>query len=216
MITDPKTIKIELEKAIAIAISGRPGPVWLDIPLNVQGSLIDENELNGNAINIENTYINKDDYNRNGDLVVKELLASKRPVLIAGHGVRISKGEKKLLELVNQLKIPTLTTFNGFDLIPTESEYFIGRIGTLGSRAGNFALQNADLVICIGTRNNIRQVSYQSHLFAKNAKKIIVDIDAAELYKQTVKGDILIHADASIFISKIFLRMPHDYTVDES
>jgi acetolactate synthase-1/2/3 large subunit len=120
------------------------------------------------------------------------------------------------LKLVALLDIPVVSTFNGFDLISSESNNFIGRIGTLGSRAGNFALQNSDLVIFIGTRNNIRQVSYNWSSFAKNAKKVIIDIDNAELNKKTVKGDILIHCDAKDFINKLLIKIPNDYKVDNT
>src|SRR3989338_8029255 len=111
--------------------------------------------------------------------------------------------QKEFMELVGLLDIPVVATFNGFDLIASESDNFIGRIGTLGSRAGNFVLQNSDLVICLGTRNNIRQVSYNWPSFASRAKKVIVDIDDAELRKKTVKGDLLIHSDAKVFITKL-------------
>jgi len=210
MITEPKTIKAELDKAIHIAVSGRPGPVWLDIPLNVQGALIDEQGLQG--ANIDDIPLRVE--NETISAVVKELQKAKRPLLIAGHGIRISNAQKEFLKLVDLLNIPVVTTFNGFDLIPSDSDNFIGRIGTLGSRAGNFALQNADLVIFFGTRNNIRQISYNWDSFARYAKKIIVDIDKAELHKKTVKGDILIHCDAKDFIIKFLEKIPEGFKVD--
>lgn len=210
-VTDPKTIKAELEKAIHIATSGRPGPVWLDIPLNVQGALIEESDLeNGD---IDDVQIIAED--KIISEVVEELQKAKRPLLIAGHGIRIAKAQKDFFKLVDSLNIPVVSTFNGFDLIASDSDNFIGRIGTLGSRAGNFALQNADLVICLGTRNNIRQVSYNWSSFASRAKKIIVDIDKAELLKKTVKGDILVHSDAKIFINKLLEKIPSDFKVDK-
>lgn len=211
MVTDPETIKAELEKAVHIATSGRPGPVWLDIPLNVQGALIDEQSIQSGDVN--NNFLTTDD----DDIlsVVEKLQKSKRPVLIAGHGIRIAKAKEQFLELVDSLNIPVVTTFNGFDLIASDSDNFIGRIGTLGSRAGNFALQNADIVICLGTRNNIRQISYNWVSFARNAKKIIVDIDEAELRKKTVKGDILIHSDAKDFIVKLLKQIPKGFSCDK-
>lgn len=211
MITDPKTIKAELEKAIHIAISGRPGPVWLDIPLNVQGALIEEKDLESE--NIDDVPIAAED--KIISEVIEELQKAKKPLLIAGHGIRISKAKKEFLKLVDLLNIPVVTTFNGFDLITSNSDNFIGRIGTLGSRAGNFALQNADLVICLGTRNNIRQVSYNWSSFASRARKIIVDIDDAELRKKTVKGDILVHSDAKIFITKLLEKNPKNFKVNK-
>ena len=212
MITDPMEIKSELEKAIHIATSGRPGPVWLDIPLNVQGAPIEENELKSVSIN-ESLPVADDE---TISAVAKELRKAKRPLLIAGHGIRISKAQKEFMELVGLIDIPVVATFNGFDLIASEADNFIGRIGTLGSRAGNFALQNSDLVICLGTRNNIRQVSYNWPSFANRAKKIIVDIDEAELRKKTVKGDILVHSDAGIFMARLLEEIPKDFKVDKA
>ena len=212
MIIDPDTIKVELDRAVYIATSGRPGPVWLDIPLNVQGALIDEQDLQSENIKYIPPVLDDEIISA----VFKALQKAERPLLIAGHGIRISKAEKQFLDLVDLLDIPVVTTFNGFDLIASQLNNFIGRIGTLGSRAGNFALQNADLVICIGSRNNIRQVSYNWTSFARHAKKIIVDIDEAELHKKTVKGDILIHSDAKAFITKFSERIPGGYRVDKT
>ncbi len=211
MITDPESIKSELEKAIHFAVSGRPGPVWLDIPLDVQGALIEEENLKSE--NTNNIPLAVED--RVISVVIEELQKAKRPLLIAGHGIRISKAKKQFLELVGLLNIPVVTTFNGFDLIASDADNFIGRIGTLGSRAGNFALQNADLVVCLGTRNNIRQISYNWSSFASRAKKIIIDIDDAELHKKTVKGDVLVHSDAKIFITKLLEKIPKGFKVDE-
>ena len=211
MITDPESIKSELEKAIHFAVSGRPGPVWLDIPLDVQGALIEEENLKSE--NTNNIPLAVED--RVISVVIEELQKAKRPLLIAGHGIRISKAKKQFLELVGLLNIPVVTTFNGFDLIASDADNFIGRIGTIGSRAGNFALQNADLVVCLGTRNNIRQISYNWSSFASRAKKIIIDIDDAELHKKTVKGDVLVHSDAKIFITKLLEKIPKGFKVDE-
>ena len=148
--------------------------------------------------------------------VAEELQKAKRPVIIAGHGIRLAKAKKQFLKLVDLLGIPVVTTFNGFDLIASESDNFIGRIGTLGSRAGNFALQNADLVICLGTRNNIRQISYNWTSFARHAKKVIVDIDSAELNKKTIKGDLLIHLDAKVFIAELSKKIPDGFSADKA
>ncbi|MFA5149950.1 MAG: thiamine pyrophosphate-binding protein [Candidatus Omnitrophota bacterium] len=212
MIIEPETIKTELDKAIYIATSGRPGPVWLDIPLNVQGALIDERSLKNETVD----YASPAAEDGVISAVIKELQKAKRPLLIAGHGIRIAKAKRQFLELVASSGIPVVTTFNGFDLIASDSDNFIGRIGTLGSRAGNFALQNADFVICLGTRNNIRQVSYNWASFARNAKKIIVDIDDAELHKKTVRGDLLAHSDVKLFITKLLEKIPGSFKIDKA
>ena len=183
LITDPATIKAELDKAVFLATSGRLGPVWLDIPLNVQGALIDENALQGQNFSSATTDI----HSKTIDEVVAYLVDAERPLLIAGHGIKLAKAQSQFLNLARHTGIPVVTTFNGFDLIDTTSQYFVGRIGALGSRAGNLALQNADLIICLGTRNNIRQVSYYWSSFARQAKKVLVDIDPAELHKPTIR-----------------------------
>jgi acetolactate synthase-1/2/3 large subunit len=134
--------------------------------------------------------------------VLTEVLSSKRPLIVAGHGIRISGSEELFNTFINKLGIPIVTTFNGFDLLPDEHPQYVGRIGTIGQRAGNFALQNADCILFLGTRNNIRQVSYNWDSFAKRAKKIVVDIDPAELQKPTVKPDIAINADVGVFLKQ--------------
>ena len=197
MVVDPCEIKYHLEKAIYLAKTGRPGPVWLDIPMNVQAALIDEKKLK------KFTPPQKPEYNLKIKQVSAALKKAKRPLIIAGHGIRLGGARKEFEKLISLLKIPVVTTFNGFDLLPDNSPYFAGRIGTVGQRAGNFALQNADLVLCLGTRNNIRQISYNYENFAKNAEKIIVDIDEAELKKPTIKPDIAVCADAKDFIKAL-------------
>ena len=197
-----------LDEAIHIATSGRPGPVWLDIPLDVQGAKVKERDMP--------VYRDKQSdltsFKKKIDSKICQSLGllkdAKRPVLIAGNGIRIAGGRNSFLALMKKLKIPVLTTFNGFDLVSSDNPYFIGRIGTLGSRAGNFALQNADLVFSIGSRNNIRQVSYRWEMFARSAKKVIVDIDSAELRKPTVNPDIAINCDAGYFLKEFLKHIP--------
>lgn len=204
MVTEPSRIRAELDRAIAAATTGRPGPAWLDVPLNVQGAPVDGLDLPVDrmadpAPEADDAVV---------DSVLEMLLRAERPLVVAGHGIRIAGAKGPFVDLVHGLGIPTVTTFNGFDLLPSEDESFVGRIGTLGSRAGNFALQNADLVLFLGTRNNIRQVSYNWTDFARRAKKVIVDIDEAELNKKTVRGDLRIHSDVGVFIEKLLERIP--------
>lgn len=201
MVTNASDIKKELKRAIHHATSGRPGPVWLDIPLNIQGALIEEDLLEDIEFGEDGQVDSEEKINE----VIGELKKSKRPVIIAGNGITISDGKTKFNDIVNKLGIPVVTTFNGYDLIESSSELFVGRIGTLGTRSGNFALQNADLVISIGSRNNIRQVSYNWNSFAREAKIISVDIDQEELKKKTLNIDIPIVMDANEFLGKLEL-----------
>jgi acetolactate synthase-1/2/3 large subunit len=204
MLTEPQQVKYVLDKAIHLATTGRPGPVWIDIPLNVQAALIDETKLL--------SYEPEAAVTAKSELkiaeAVKLLRAAKRPVLIAGHGIRIAGAQELFEQLAEALKIPVLATFAGFDLVPNDSPFYAGRIGTLGTRGGNFSLQNADLVISLGSRNNIRQVSYDWANYARKAKKIVVDIDPAELVKPTVRPDLPVCTDVKDFMAALLAELP--------
>jgi acetolactate synthase-1/2/3 large subunit len=195
MIIDPNDIKYHLDRAIYEATTGRQGPVWLDIPINVQAAIVEEADLKEFKPKKAETL-----RCLGAEKVIEKVKNAKRPVIITGHGIRLSKQEENFYNLIEKLNIPVVTTFNGFDLMNDNHPNYIGRIGTVGQRAGNFALQNADLVLCLGTRNNIRQASYNYENFAKNAYKIVVDIDSAELDKPTVIPDMKICADLAEFL----------------
>lgn len=194
MVTDPNEIKYHLDRAIYEATTGRKGPVWLDVPINVQASIIEEDDL------MEFVPPQKTIYDLKINDIIAKLKEAKRPLLIAGHGIRLAGMINVFKNIIDNYDIPFVTTFNGFDMISSNHKNFVGRIGTIGQRCGNFALQNADLVICLGTRNNIRQASYNFENFAKNAYKISVDIDEAELDKPTVRPDLKINADLAEFL----------------
>lgn len=189
MVTEAKDIKYHIDRAIYKATHGRFGPVWLDVPMNIQGAQIDENELNEFMPPQENKKAVDV-----SDILIR-LQNAKRPLIVSGHGLRLAGQLDNFHQLVEKLDIPVVTTFNGFDIMPTDDKHFAGRIGTVGQRAGNFVLQNADVILFLGTRNNIRQVSYNWENFANKACKIVVDIDEAELKKPTVKPDVAICAD---------------------
>ncbi|MBU2644719.1 thiamine pyrophosphate-binding protein [bacterium] len=203
MVTDPRQIKIELDRASHAAVSGRPGPVWLDIPMNVQGALIDQAALPGWSLEDAEELFDPVLADQGVNIVADELVKAERPVIIAGRGVRIAECLDELKKIVRLLKIPIVSTFNGYDNFETDDPLNIGRIGTLGDRPGNFALQNADLVISIGSRNNIRQISYGWENFIRAGKLVLVDIDRNELEKHTLNPFLKIHADAAYFIDKL-------------
>lgn len=205
-ITNPLDVRRILEQAWHAACSGRRGPVWLDIPMNVQGALVDEASLVGFQAD---SALGFDDEVALAQIpeILSLLINAKRPIVVAGHGIRISGARDCFLECVAHLQIPVVTSFNGFDLVPSDHPLYIGRIGTIGDRAGNFALQNSDLILFLGTRNNIRQVSYNWRNLGRAAKKIVVDIDAAELEKPTVTIDLKVHADVK-FILEHLLHEP--------
>lgn len=201
-ISDPKTVKYHLDRAVYEATHNRFGPVWLNIPINVQAALIDENDLE------EFIWPQKQQYDLKIDDVVSKLTSSKRPLIVAGHGIRLSKTGKTFSALLEKAHLPVLTTFNGFDQISEDDPHYIGRFGTVGQRAGNFVLQNADCILFLGTRNNIRQVSYNWENFAKNAFKIVVDIDENELKKPLAKPDLPVCADLAEFLPALVEKMP--------
>lgn len=197
MVKNPLEIKYHLDRAVYEATTGRKGPVWLDIPIDVQAAVIDEQELIDFDISCKPPSTKEDCKITE---VLSRLSLAKTPLIVAGHGIRLSGMKHTFLDILKNLNIPVVTTFNGFDLLNEDTPQYIGRIGTIGQRAGNFALQNADLVLFLGTRNNIRQISYNWENFARNAYKIVVDIDKAELEKPLVKPDMTIHADLADFL----------------
>ena len=201
MVTDPNSIKYHLDRALYEAKHGRPGPVWLDIPLDVQATMIDETTLVG----YESDHEIPKDISADVSAIIDILNNSERPVLLAGNGIRLSGGINDFHQLVSLLGIPVLTTWNGIDLIWEEHPLYYGRPGGLGHRYANFIQQNSDFFLTIGARLNLLQTGYNFDGFARYAKKIMVDIDPNELHKINVRPDISICSDADIFINE-FIR----------
>ncbi len=194
MVTDPKTIRYHLEKAIYLATSGRPGPCWLDIPLDVQAAQIEPDELQGfDPAELDEPWTRTDLHKAAADILEK-LTQAERPVVFAGGGVRLSGQHEAFIRLVDKLGIPVVTGWNAHDVIWNDHPLYTGRPGTVGDRAGNFTVQNADVLLVLGSRLNIRQVSYNWKTFARAAYKIWVDIDKNELKKPTVTPDMPILA----------------------
>lgn len=203
MVQDPGRIRWYLEKAVYLATHGRCGPVWLDIPLDIQAAMIDEDGLEPyNPLEDEIRADRAALVERVGR-VVEMLTQAQRPVFLAGQGIRLSGGIATFRDIIQKAGIPVVTSFCGYDLLPSNHPLYAGRPGTVGTRFGNFALQNADLLLSVGSRNNIRQVSYNWDLFARGARKVIVDIDEAELRKPTVQPDLPIRADAGDFLREM-------------
>lgn len=212
MIMDAKKIRYYLEKAYHIAVSGRPGPCWLDIPLDIQGSYIEDDELEeydkqsaGEKMPIEGEVIQN---------VIVKLKEAKRPVLYAGNGIRWSGGMKVFHELINKLQIPVVTCWDSIDLIGNDNPLYCGRGGNMGDRAGNFAVQNSDFLLCIGTRLNVYQVGWHVEKWAREAFTIVVDIDPEELKKKIMRADLPVCADAKDFMQILLDGLPElDYTI---
>ena len=202
MIEDPMTIRRHLERAWHLATTGRPGPVWLDIPVNFQGMQIETDELSGwdeadDPLEPLPEPVSEEQIQQ----VLDMLRQARRPVIYAGGGIRLSGGYEVFRKLVERLQIPVVTYWNSIDLIETDHPLYCGRGGNMGDRAGNFAVQNSDLVLAIGTRISIRQTGYAFRSWAKYAKVIMVDIDRAEMRKPTLHVDLPIWADAKDFMT---------------
>jgi acetolactate synthase-1/2/3 large subunit len=203
MVTDPKTIRYHLEKAIYLAKSGRPGPCWLDIPLDVQSAQIDPATQIGFDPSEAEEGWNRDDLDQVSREILEKIKNAKRPVIYAGSGIRASGEYKSFLAMVEKLGIPVVTAWNVHDAIWDTHPYYAGRPGTVGDRSGNFVTQNADLLLILGSRLNIRLVSYNWKSFAREAYKIWVDIDEVELKKPTVIPDMPVHADLKVLLPKL-------------
>ena len=214
MVTDPKTVRYNLEKAFYLAASGRPGPCWLDIPIDIQGIQIDENALHGFDPVAEMQPAHQTDLSTVIPNIIEILRSAQRPVVFAGGGVRISGRHDAFLELIARLGIPVVSGWNAHDVITDEHPLYVGRPGTVGDRAGNFAVQNADVLLILGSRLNIRQVSYNWQSFARKAYKIWVDVDELEMHKPSVKADLPVVAALQYFLPAM-LRADYPGPTDE-
>jgi acetolactate synthase I/II/III large subunit len=201
LVDDPARVRYHLERAIHLARSGRPGPVWLDIPGNVQSAMVEPDALEGYTPDAGETP--DTDVAAACAEIARGLARAERPVLLAGAGVRLAGAADAFARLAGRLGIPVVTGFNAHDLLPTDHPVYVGRQGTIGDRAGNFAVQNADYVLILGCRLNIRQVSYAWQHFARGATKVMVDVDAAELRKPTLAIDLPVHADVGQVIGRL-------------
>ena len=203
MIEDPKTIRYHLEKAWHLATTGRPGPVWIDIPVNFQGGYIETEELDSYDPATDDLRLPPAVEGKTIDAVIDMVRNAKRPVFHAGYGIRLSGAYDCFRSLLKKLNIPIVTYWNAVDLIEDDNYLYCGRAGNMGDRAGNWAIQNADLILAVGTRISIRQVGYNWKTWARAAKVIMVDIDQAELKKPTLHVDMPIWADAKDFLQKL-------------
>jgi acetolactate synthase I/II/III large subunit len=214
LVTQPEDIAWHLDHALHHALTGRPGPVWLDIPIDVQSATIDPATLRrwSQSDSAAHTAPQSPSHQRrlseNVQDVVQRLRQAKRPVIIAGTGVRAARAVAEFETLIRRLGIPVTTAWT-HDLIASDDPLFCGRPGTIGTRAGNFTVQNADVVLVLGSRLNIRQVSYNWPAFAARAFKIQIDIDPAELTKPLVKPDLAITADLKAFIPALTAAWPN-------
>lgn len=203
MIEDPVKIRYCLEKAWHLANTGRPGPVWIDIPVNYQGMYIETDGLEGYDPAEDDKNLPPEVSQETVKSVIEKIRNAKRPVFHAGYGIRLSGAYKYFRSVAEKLNIPIVTYWNAVDLIEDEHPLYTGRAGNMGDRPGNWAIQNADLILAVGTRISIRQVGYNWKTWAREAEVIMVDVDRAELKKPTLHVEMPIWADAKDFLSKM-------------
>lgn len=200
MVTNANEIAYHLEKALYLATTGRGGPAWLDIPLDIQGAQIETDDLLHFDPAKECTWEQPQVTQPVIDIILRKLKEAKAPLVLAGTGINLGGARQKLLDFLDQYKLPVVTAWNANDTVAYDSPYYVGMPGTVGIRSGNFAVQNCDLLISLGCRLNIRMIGYTHHDFAKNAFKVIVDIDPRELGKPTVHADLPVNADVNDFL----------------
>jgi acetolactate synthase-1/2/3 large subunit len=219
-LTNPPDVLNLISKAYRISSTSRPGPVWIDIPMNIQSSLISEDslsEITFEDIPSSDKKETSNFYNSASGVVevIKALQMAKRPLLWLGNGIKFANAEHKVNELIQTLQVPTLVSWQACDIIDSDHDLCFGRAGVYGQRAANFILQNCDLLICSGTRLAIPQIGYDINEFAREAKIAMVDIDPTELSKFGTKINIPILSDAGIFIEQL-LQNPIKYDQNKS
>ncbi len=234
MLIQPERVRYCLEKAIYLAKSGRPGPTWLDIPLDVQSAFVEEESLvgfdiedyeeGGNGWKGCDTCLSSEDSCPDTDIfpkkpdkelirrIIEKIKAAKRPVLNAGNGIRIGRAHEVFVRLVDKLGIPTVVGWNSEDCLWDEHPLYGGRPGNFGDRAGNFAVQNADLVLSIGSRLSLRQVGFNYKGWAREAFTIVNDIDKEELKKPTLHVSLPVHADCKVFMEALLEELAQEKT----
>jgi len=200
IVTDPKTIRYHLDRAIHLATTGRPGPVWLDIPLDVQATMVDEGLLATYDPDVDGARTDEATLHRQAGIVADRIRAAERPVIMAGAGIRLAGAADLFRRVADTLGVPVLTAWDAIDILPSDHPLFAGRPSTVGQRGANFVLQNADMLLCIGCRMNARQIGYNQASVARAAFKVSVDVDPAELAKWTFKPDLPVCADARSFL----------------
>jgi len=224
-VQNPLDIRRVMDRAIFLATHGRPGPVWVDVPVDVQSIQIDPTALPGwDSADLRNllddpgicpntrAWLDQQpatNFESTLDTLLAALKMAKRPVLMAGTGIRLSGMQAPFIALCDRLGVPVVTGWNAHDTLTDDHPCYAGRPGTVGDRAGNFTVQNSDLLIVLGCRLNIRQISYNWQSFASGARKFMVDIDAAEMDKPTLSIDHKIHADLAHFIPALLKRLDH-------
>jgi acetolactate synthase-1/2/3 large subunit len=207
MLREPGLARYHIERALWLALHGRPGPVWLDVPLDVQAAVVDPLQMRPYDPREDEVVCDPQTLREQAGEVLARIRAARRPVLLAGHGIRLAGAAGPFIELVEKLNVPVLTAICGHDLIWSDHPLFVGRPGICGDRPGNFIVQNCDFVMALGARLGVRQISYDYDHFAERAFRVMVDIDEAELGKPTLRLHMPIRADARAFIEEMLRQL---------
>lgn len=215
MVNEPKEIAYHLEKAAYLAKSGRSGPVWIDIPQDVQGAIVEEDEMIHFDSSKEENILKTDVEDAEIQSVLSAIKEAKRPMIIAGNGIRLGDAINEFKFFIEKFQIPVATSYLGIDILESDDKFCVGRLGIKGDRAGNFAIQNSDLVIVLGSRLAVALTGFEYKMFAREAKVIVVDIDPVEHKKNTVKIDQLINGDVKNFLQKMNLENNFNLNRDE-
>ncbi len=209
MVEDAQEIRRHLEKAVYLATHGRPGPTWIDIPANIQNAIVDPASLRGFDPKEYEVHLDPDLGSKVAQ-VVKLLKSARRPLVHIGQGVRIASAGEEFSKLVEKFRLPFVTARNANDMVPWDHELYVGRPGTFAQRGANFAVQTSDLYLAIGTRLSLAQTGYNAKDYARNAKVIMVDIDQAELNKDTVNLHLKIQTDAKLFLQELSRQLSQE------
>ena len=196
-IEDPNTIKYHLDKAVYLSMSGKPGPVWIELPLDVQSSFVNPKKLKGFKPKKRKRKISNSLLLRS----IKLINGAKKPLIIGGYGIRNANAVNELTKLIKKTQIPFSPSWNAIDVINSKSDFVVGRAGVFGDRASNYSVQKCDLLIVLGSRLSTMQIGYMDDLYAKKAKKIYVEIDKHELKKPTIKSDASINCNVKDYIN---------------
>lgn len=200
LLADPNAVRYEIEKAVYLATTGRPGPVFIDVPLDIQGALVESNDLFG----FTPEAIKQDSIPLDGlQKIVEAMQKAERPVILAGHGIRSARAFDDFENLTQVLQVPVVTTQMATDLMGHEDPLFVGRCGVKGDRAGNLAIQMADFILVLGSSLHVTTTGYEMDLFAPKAMKILVDPDVGTLAKEQVNVQIKICASLSLFMPEL-------------
>jgi acetolactate synthase-1/2/3 large subunit len=203
MVEEPDRIRYHLERALHFAVEGRPGPVWLEVPLDVQGATIDPDDLEGfNPAELSSESVHAPSVTAVAAEVADMLAESRRPLILVGSGVRIAGAESSLRTLCEAIGVPVLTTWPAMGVVGDEHPLYVGRPGSLAARGANFALQNADFLLCLGARLDMVTTGYDPKDFGRNARKVVVDIDPHELAKLEGAIEVPVLSDVGSFIAE--------------